>query len=67
MGAGNGGGYWRVIFVQQQRAIMERRAQDDTLASLNVPLSIVCGVVTLDAAVLSRKWPIWHRMLIFVC
>ena len=33
----------RVTFARQQYAILRRRAQHDTLASLNVPLSIVCG------------------------
>ena len=31
-------------FARQQHAILERRAQYETLASLKVPLSIVCGV-----------------------
>ena len=34
----------RVTFARQQHAILGRRAQHDTLASLNVPLSIVCGI-----------------------
>ena len=33
-----------VTFAQQQHAILGRRAQYDTLASLDVPLSIVCGI-----------------------
>ena len=33
-----------VTFARQQHAILERRAQYETLASLNVPLLIVCGV-----------------------
>ena len=33
----------QVTFARQQRAILERRAQHETLSSLNVPLSIVCG------------------------
>ena len=33
-----------VTFAQQQHAILGRRAQHETLASLNVPLSIVCGI-----------------------
>ena len=34
----------RLTFAKQQRAILGRRAQHDTLAALQVPLSIVCGV-----------------------
>ena len=34
----------RVTFARQQQAILGRRAQHDTLASINVPLSIVCGI-----------------------
>ena len=34
----------RIAFTRQQHAILERRAQHDTLASLRVPLSIVCGM-----------------------
>ncbi len=34
----------RVTFARQQHAILGRRAQHDTLASIKVPLSIVCGI-----------------------
>ena len=34
----------QVTFARQQQAILERRAQHETLASLNVPLLIVCGI-----------------------
>ena len=34
----------RLTFAKQQHAILGRRAQHDTLAALQVPLSIVCGV-----------------------
>ena len=34
----------RFTFARQQHAILGRRAQHDTLASLSVPLSIVCGI-----------------------
>ena len=34
----------RAAFVRQQHAILGRRTQRDTLASLKVPLSIVCGI-----------------------
>lgn len=34
----------RGTFARQQQAILGRRAQHDTLASTNVPLSIVCGI-----------------------
>jgi pimeloyl-ACP methyl ester carboxylesterase len=33
-----------VTFARQQHAILERRAQHETLAALKVPLSIVCGI-----------------------
>ena len=33
-----------VTFARQQNAILERRAQHETLAALKVPLSIVCGI-----------------------
>ena len=33
-----------VTFARQQHAILGRRAQHDTLVSLNVPLLIVCGI-----------------------
>ena len=33
-----------VTFARQQNAILERRAQRETLAALKVPLSIVCGM-----------------------
>ena len=34
----------RVTFARQQHAILERRAQHETLAALKVPLLIVCGI-----------------------
>ena len=34
----------RVAFVRQQHAILGRRAQHNTLASIKVPLLIVCGI-----------------------
>ena len=34
----------RVTFARQQHAILGRRAQHDTLASLKMPLLIVCGI-----------------------
>ena len=46
----------RVTFARQQHAILERRAQYDTLASLSVPLSIVCGIRdTLTPPTLSQE------------
>ena len=46
----------RVTFARQQHAILGRRAQHDTLASLNVPLSIVCGINdTLTPPALSQE------------
>ena len=46
----------RVTFARQQHAILGRRAQHDTLASLDVPLSIVCGVLdTLTPPALSQE------------
>ena len=33
-----------ITFARQQKAILERRAQHETLAALKVPLSIVCGI-----------------------
>ena len=46
----------RVTFARQQHAILGRRAQHDTLASLNVPLSIVCGIRdTLTPPALSQE------------
>ena len=45
-----------VTFVRQQHAILERRAQYETLASLNVPPSIVCGTEdTLTPPELSQE------------
>ena len=34
----------QVTFARQKQAILERRAQHETLASLNVPLLILCGI-----------------------
>ena len=46
----------RVTFARQQHAILGRRAQHDTLASLNVPLLIVCGIRdTLTPPALSQE------------
>ena len=46
----------QVTFARQQHAILGRRAQYDTLATLNVPLSIVCGVCdTLTPPKLSQE------------
>ena len=46
----------RVTFARQQHAILGRRPQHDTLASLNVPLSIVCGISdTLTPPALSQE------------
>jgi len=46
----------RVTFARQQHAILGRRTQHDTLASLNVPLSIVCGINdTLTPPALSQE------------
>ena len=46
----------RVTFARQQHAILGRRAQHDTLASIKVPLSIVCGINdTLTPPALSRE------------
>ena len=46
----------RVTFARQQQAILGRRAQHNTLASLNVPLSIVCGTSdTLTPPALSQE------------
>ena len=46
----------RVTFARQQYAIIGRRAQHDTLASLSVPLSIVCGIRdTLTPPALSQE------------
>ena len=46
----------RVTFARQQHAILGRRAQHDTLASLNVPLLIVCGIHdTLTPPTLSQE------------
>ena len=56
----------RITFARQQHAILGRRAQHDTLASL-LPLSIVRISDTLTPPVLFRKWLIWQRMPIFVC
>ena len=54
--AGNGGGYCGVTFARQQYAILGRRAQHETMASLNVPLLIVCGSCdTLTPPALSQE------------
>ena len=46
----------RVTFARQQHAILGRRAQHDTLASLKVPLLIVCGIRdTLTPPALSQE------------
>ena len=46
----------RVTFARQQHAILGRRAQHDTLASLKVPLLIVCGIRdTLTPPALSKE------------
>ena len=46
----------RVTFARQQHAILGRRAQHDTLASIKVPLSIVCGINdTLTPPALSQE------------
>ena len=46
----------RITFARQQHAILGRRAQHDTLASLNVPLLIVCGIRdTLTPPALSQE------------
>ena len=43
-------------FARQQQAILGRRAQHDTLASIKVPLSIVCGINdTLTPPALSKE------------
>ena len=45
-----------VTFARQQYAILGRRAQHETMASLNVPLSIVCGTSdTLTPPELSQE------------
>ena len=45
-----------VTFVRQQHAILERRAQHETLAALKVPLLIVCGINdTLTPPELSKE------------
>ena len=46
----------RITFARQQHAILGRRAQHDTLASLRVPLLIVCGIGdTLTPPMLSQE------------
>jgi len=46
----------RLTFAKQQHAILGRYAQHNTLASLNVPLSIVCGTSdTLTPPALSQE------------
>ena len=46
----------RITFARQQNAILGRRAQHDTLASLKVPLLIVCGIRdTLTPPALSQE------------
>ena len=46
----------RITFARQQHAILGRYAQHDTMASLSVPLSIVCGISdTLTPPALSQE------------